>query len=460
MTKEIVKAKTVINETLSKSVDVVTFKGAVWFYGRGVAKALGYRGSRLDSCIRKYCKESVMVRSGRDFAIEPIELQNRWFIHLKGVLELAKHSPEDSTPVLDWINSLALTESNEEKALSTGNSDTEDAQDGASVVSAPAEKALHVFSHPDFGITRVVIDSGTLLFVARDVAAAIGFSGKSSSNETSYIRKYCRNIVKIDASHILNMGGGGLLLIPLSDVSLLVHHPLADTLKARIYLEWLEITIIPLMRQFDIVVEPTSACIEQVQQNANDCLVYESLILLKYQGKDCHIMVDASGDKWLIMNELARILGFIGDGKQTLRRYLLGSGQKYAIVKSYQHKVAVLHESVLRGRLSSASHRRTEVKHFLQWLNGDVLPKEEPSAVESVKPAVPSETDLIESDSPVKGNTPEHPVGNSTESSETQVLQAFQHTQFGQIRIIDKDGARGLWQKISLTYSVIRKQPV
>lgn len=146
MTKEIVKAKTVINETLGKSVDVVTFKGAVWFFGRDVAKALGYRGSRLDSCIRKYCKESVMVRSGRDFAIEPIELQNRWFIHLKGVIELAKHSPEDSTPVLDWINSLALTESNEEKALSIGNSDTEDTQDGASVVSAPAEKALHVFS--------------------------------------------------------------------------------------------------------------------------------------------------------------------------------------------------------------------------------------------------------------------------------------------------------------------------
>ncbi|GAB1537074.1 hypothetical protein ADMFC3_27050 [Geovibrio sp. ADMFC3] len=272
MTKEIVKAKTIINETLGKSVDVVTFKGAVWFFGRDVAKALGYRGSRLASCIYKYCKESVMVRSGRDFAIEPIELQNRWFIHLKGVIELAKHSPEDPTPVLDWINSLALTESGDQR--------------------------LPLLARETFLNWMLLLDK--LL--------------KGEKLESITVEAWYRTLSDINDS---------------------------DFEKAAMW------------HLYNSEFRPTPAEI-----------------------------------------------------RATVTRFS-------EPVKKAIDKVTVL-------RFSE--------------------PEEEQS-VESVKPAVPSETDLIESDSPVKGNTPEHPVGNSTESSETQVLQAFQHTQFGQIRIIDKDGA-------------------
>jgi prophage antirepressor-like protein len=270
MTKEIVKAKTVINETLGKSVDVVTFKGAVWFFGRDVAKALGYRGSRLDSCIRKYCKESVMVRSGRDFAIEPIKLQNRWFIHLKGVIELAKHSPEDPTPVLDWINSLALTESGDQR-------------------------------------------------------------------------------------------------LPL--------------LSRETFIDWM-------------------------------------LLLGKFlKGRELGTF---DPETWY------RALSDIND--------------------SDFEKAAMWHLYNSEFRPTPAEIRAT-VTRFSEPVKEDIdkvtvlrfSEPEEEQSVESVAPAVPSETDLIESDSPVKENTPEHPVGNSTESHGTPVLRAFQHTQFGQIRTHIKD---------------------
>ena len=105
---------------------------------------------------------------------------------------------------------------------------------------------LSIFSNPEFGSVRVVMQNGEPWFVARDVAIALGYADPAKA-----VRQHCEKVNKItqqgETPASVNTPPVSILIIPEEDVYALIFGSQLESAKR--FRRWICDEVLPSIRK-------------------------------------------------------------------------------------------------------------------------------------------------------------------------------------------------------------------
>ena len=102
---------------------------------------------------------------------------------------------------------------------------------------------MQIFNNPAFGKVRTLDNNGTILFCAKDVAAALGYT-----NPRDAVAKHCRSVAKCDVPHPQSPDKTiEMSFIPESDLYRLTFSSKLD--KAEEFTNWVASEVLPSIRK-------------------------------------------------------------------------------------------------------------------------------------------------------------------------------------------------------------------
>ena len=131
------------------------------------------------------------------------------------------------------------------------------------------DNGLQIFKSEEFGELRTVQVDDKIMFIAKDVAAMLGYS-----NTRSAISRHCRWVAKCDVPHPQGNGTLEMSIIPESDVYRLIAH--SKLPKAQEFESWVFDEVLPSIRKNGMYM--TDEVAKQAVDNPVEFLAHAVLI--------------------------------------------------------------------------------------------------------------------------------------------------------------------------------------